>query len=396
MQAYHLKEKKMTTKEQFYDYLPRFKEWLILEQKQKKTTVSARMSNIKTIGEHYDIMMEFSLDKCQSLFDELQYSKSDIEPKTSIVINGDYYTGLATYRQSLRLFVAFLENINYSYTVTAASVVAKFIGSFDEFKRYVGPKCRNEVNIFCKSERKKHNGICEYCGAKHELQSAHVTERPVIIKTILDNDYRIGADLYEVNLEEFFLKFKNAHMPISDNIFFLCKKCHNMLDKDQSISIADIKAKRPGFHAKNQQAKFLELLNENIEIFKITNQISEHSMNLCIKEENGIEFDVEATFINWAKENNLKYVVVDVANATQSDVKAITASLKNPTVFLFQNYGDESAPHIRNKISGLIKDRYWNSEFYDKTVLFSITTITKNKFVKDIGEYSVLGDILSF
>ena len=45
-----------------------------------------------------------------------------------------------------------------------------------------GPKCRNEVNIFCKSEREKHNGICEYCGTNHELQSAHVTERPVIIK----------------------------------------------------------------------------------------------------------------------------------------------------------------------------------------------------------------------
>jgi hypothetical protein len=58
--------------------------------------------------------MEFSLDKCQSLFDELQYSKSDVEPKTSIVIKGDYYNGLATYRQALRLFIAFLEDINYT------------------------------------------------------------------------------------------------------------------------------------------------------------------------------------------------------------------------------------------------------------------------------------------
>lgn len=234
----------MNTKEQFNDFLPKFKEWLTVKKKQKKNAVSSRISNIKVIGEHYDILMEFSLDKCQSLFDELQYSKSDVEPKTSIVIKGDYYNGLATYRQALRLFIAFLEDNNYTYTAPLHSTGAKFIGSFDEFKRYVGPKCRNEVNIFCKSKREKHNGICEYCGTNHELQSAHVTERPVIIKTILDNDYKTGADLYEVNLEEFFYKFRNAHMPISDNIFFLCKKCHDMLDKEKSITIADIKAKR--------------------------------------------------------------------------------------------------------------------------------------------------------
>ena len=146
---------------------------------------------------------------------------------------------------------------------------------------------------------------------------------------------------------------------------------------------------------KNQQSQFLELLNENIEIFKITKQIPKHFMNICVKEKNGIAFDVEDTFINWAKDNNLNFVVVDVAKATQADVDSITASLQSPTVFLFKNYGDESVPYIRNKISGLIKDRYWNSEWYEDIILFSVTTITKDKLVKDIGERSSLGSIFS-
>jgi hypothetical protein len=182
------------------------------------------------------------------VLDELQYSRKDAEPKTSVVINGDYYNGLATYRNALRLFVEYLKCIGYVAPNTTSVAAAKYVGGFEEFKRYVGPKCRNEVNIFCKSEREKHNGICEYCGQKAVLQSAHITERPVIIKNILDHNYQLakGVDAYEVPLEEFFAKFKEAHMPIPEHIFFLCKKCHDALDKDNSITVDDIKKKRSG------------------------------------------------------------------------------------------------------------------------------------------------------
>ena len=221
-----------------------FKDWLKKEKNQKNRTISSRVSNIRTIGKYYDILKEFSIDECQGVLDELKFSKNDIEPNTSVIIEGNYYNGLATYRQALNLFVEFLKHIKYTAPVASATSVAKFIGSFDEFKRYVGPKCRNEVNIFCKSEREKHHGICEYCGQKHTLQSAHIKERPIIIKEILDNNYKIGADLYEVVLEDFFVKFKDAHMPIPDHIFFICKKCHDKLDKEHSITVADIKNRR--------------------------------------------------------------------------------------------------------------------------------------------------------
>lgn len=235
----------MANKELFNDYVVQFKDWLKTNKNQKNNTISSRVSNIKVIGEYYDILKEFSIDECQGILDDLQYSKNDNEPKTSIIINGNYYNGLATYRQALRLFVEFLEYINYTAPRVVTTSVAKFVGSFDEFKRYVGPKCRNEVNIFCKSERKSHQGICEYCGQKHTLQSAHIKERPIIIKEILDNHYKIiGTDLYDVDLEEFFIQFKNAHMPIPDHIFFLCKSCHDKLDKEGSITIEDIKERR--------------------------------------------------------------------------------------------------------------------------------------------------------
>lgn len=234
----------MERKEQFNNYVCRFGEWLKSVKGYKKSVVSSRLANIRKIGESYDILKEFSIDKCQGILDELRFSKNDHEPKTSIVINGNYYNGLATYRQTLGLFVCFLEDISYAAPAVTNPKAAIFIGSFNEFKRYVGPKCRNEVNLFCKNERKSHKGICEYCGEKHVLQSAHIVERPIIIKEILDKYYLIGEDLYEVPLEDFFLKFKNAHMPISDHIFFLCKNCHNKLDNEHSITIADLKNKR--------------------------------------------------------------------------------------------------------------------------------------------------------
>lgn len=40
------------------------------------------------------------------------------------------------------------------------------------------------------------------------------------------------------------IQFKSAHMPVADHIFFLCKDCHDMLDKKHSITIKDIKNKK--------------------------------------------------------------------------------------------------------------------------------------------------------
>lgn len=230
----------------FDDYVLEFGEWLKEVKKQKNNTVGSRVSNIKVVGENYDLLKEYSLNKCERVFDELSFSKSDLFPKTDIVINGDYYTGLATYRAVLKLFVEFLESIGYAPIASNIKSNAKFVGSFDEFKRFVGPFSKNEVNRFCKKDREKHNKICEWCGKSAVLQSAHIVERPIMVKQILDHFYKIAPDLYEVNLEEFFNRFEVSHMPIEEHIFFLCSECHTNLDKKKTITINDLINKRKG------------------------------------------------------------------------------------------------------------------------------------------------------
>ena len=91
-----------------------FKDWLKKEKNQKNRTISSRVSNIRTIGKYYDILKEFSIDECQGVLDELKFSKNDIEPNTSVIIEGNYYNGLATYRQALNLFVEFLHFLHFS------------------------------------------------------------------------------------------------------------------------------------------------------------------------------------------------------------------------------------------------------------------------------------------
>lgn len=229
----------------FEKILPDYREWLA--KRHGKNTNSSKVARLKRIAKEYDILQEYASDKCASLIYSLTYTKGDVvdgnEPKTDIVINGNYVTGLSSLKQALVEFVSYLDEIGY---VVAAkpSTHAFFHGSFDDFKRYVGPKCRNEVNIFCKAERTAHQNKCEYCGEKAQLQSAHVIERPVIIKDILDRYFKVGNDSYDVDLMNFFDIFKKEHMPIRDKIFFLCKSCHDKLDKKKTITVQDIRNKR--------------------------------------------------------------------------------------------------------------------------------------------------------
>ena len=113
--------KNMKDFEKFDDYVLEFGKWLKNVKGQKESTISSRISNIKTVGQHYDVLKEFVADKCQNLLEELSFSKADIEPKTNIVIKGDYYNGLATYRQSVKLFVAFLNDIKYTSSIVVGN-----------------------------------------------------------------------------------------------------------------------------------------------------------------------------------------------------------------------------------------------------------------------------------
>lgn len=231
-------------------------------------------------------------------------------PEHDIVINGNYYTGTQSLKYALNLYIKALEDADYfsiwindasktnSSTITdddfntllntinittpleknisqifkkyretdtrmetdqknnlsdtsqnsTANNIPRitFTGNFQAFQRYIGPYCKNYVNSITKSERKSHNGICEYCGKKAILDSAHKDgeDRPIIIKKILEKHFKKSEDYYEVDILAFEKMFKNAHLPINTHIFFLCKDCHTEYDNGTKITTADILAKR--------------------------------------------------------------------------------------------------------------------------------------------------------
>lgn len=224
-----------------------FKDWL------KKTGISARacndvISRLRRIGKEYDVLDEYAKDKCVELLEKFTYTaqnrRNGEEPKVDIIIDGDYCSGISSLKSALNYFVDFLNDIHYCAVVKQSATHAFFYGTLQDFNKNIGPRCRNEVQLICKSERELQGGVCEYCGKQNcVLDSAHVVERPVIIKSILKR-YEKKPDYYEVDLDDFFTTFKKAHMPIRDNIFFLCKECHNNLDKKKTITIDDIKRKR--------------------------------------------------------------------------------------------------------------------------------------------------------
>lgn len=142
--------------------------------------------------------------------------------------------------------VSFVEVEDEEPTAADEKREVRFVGSFQDFSRYIGPFCKNYVNSITRAERNRHKGICEYCGAKAILDSAHKDgeERPMIIKKILETHYKIGNNYYDVDVKAFEEIFKAAHLPVKDHIFFLCKTCHGKYDRAHTISTADILAKR--------------------------------------------------------------------------------------------------------------------------------------------------------
>ncbi|MDR2748332.1 MAG: hypothetical protein LBB10_00300 [Bifidobacteriaceae bacterium] len=106
--------------------------------------------------------------------------------------------------------------------------MAQFVGTFKEFNEYIGPYCRSKVNYITRKERKKHNEICEHCGKKSELESAHKKgfERKDIVKSL----FKKLNENKTINLEKFKRDFIDIHKPISKHFFFLCNSCHGKYD----------------------------------------------------------------------------------------------------------------------------------------------------------------------
>lgn len=280
-----------------------FFHWMVNQKGLKENVAKTNVARIKRIDTVYDLLNAYINDECDYILSLFDYSKSDSEqglpPSHDIVINGNYYTGTQSLEYALKLYIeykndddyfenifettktiedekAFTEvlasyreishtsetevpkNLNelkskstneteediYMHSTSSSPVVFK--GNLQAFLRYVGPFCKNYVNSMTKSTRKSHNGICEYCGKKAVLDSAHRDgeDRPIIIKKILESNFKKAEDYYEVDILLFEKMFRNAHFPVEDHIFFLCKDCHTEYDKGTKITTSDILAKR--------------------------------------------------------------------------------------------------------------------------------------------------------
>jgi len=104
-----------------------------------------------------------------------------------------------------------------------------FTGTSQEFKRYVGPRLRNFVQMITK-KHKAAVGACEHCGCGGQLESAHVKgrDRNQIIDLLLS---AISTEsVLTVELKQFEKNFKLEHDPVKKAILILCRECHRKYD----------------------------------------------------------------------------------------------------------------------------------------------------------------------
>lgn len=112
--------------------------------------------------------------------------------------------------------------------------MASFVGTIEEFIRYINPRAKNVVNSITR-KHKQEIGRCEHCFTSSEiLEAAHVTgkERPKIIEDIL-SQFKNG-EIITVDLEVFENLFLEAHDPIDEAVLVLCRSCHRKYDETTS------------------------------------------------------------------------------------------------------------------------------------------------------------------
>ena len=123
--------------------------------------------------------------------------------------------------------------------------MATFTGTIKEFHDFIGPRIRNVVNNFTRKHRLSKDGVCEFCGRKSELQSAHVhgRDRRTIIESVTkqysDENGLINCIIGDVEKE-----ILNAHVPIEQTFKFICQPCHVKYDSSEHSNSESITGKR--------------------------------------------------------------------------------------------------------------------------------------------------------
>ena len=152
--------------------------------------------------------------------------------------------------------------------------MASFIGTIDEFIKYINPRAKNVVNSITR-RYKTEIGSCQHCGTTTEtLEAAHITgrERPIIIEEILA-DFTNG-EIITIDLEVFENKFLEAHNPINECILVLCRQCHTAYDNNNpqrpNITVENTEENNPQLITNSEITEYLRnnvpnFSNEEIE-----------------------------------------------------------------------------------------------------------------------------------
>jgi 5-methylcytosine-specific restriction endonuclease McrA len=134
--------------------------------------------------------------------------------------------------------------------------MASFVGTKEEFKRYIGPMLRNLVQQLTR-KYKSEVGKCEHCGSVESLEAAHVhgKDRNALIDNILD-DYTY-ENIITIDLSQFEQHFRKGHRLIDETILILCRKCHSKYDSQSPIDSPRKKQKEQLLNNKSSKGKRL-------------------------------------------------------------------------------------------------------------------------------------------
>jgi len=113
--------------------------------------------------------------------------------------------------------------------------MAEFIGSIEEFHKFIGPRIRNAIQYLTKKKKKELNSICQICGEKCELEAAHIKgkDRKKIIENNLKKFFTDAEKTkIKINLENTEKMIIENHLPIEEYFKFLCAKCHFKYDSE--------------------------------------------------------------------------------------------------------------------------------------------------------------------
>lgn len=118
-----------------------FKNWLIEKYGLREDAANSRTANISTIERFYggDIASLIAAGKVDVLLNDLSYSTDDERnhrsPAHKIPINSNIRTGSATYKQALRRYMEFLQNISEIHdTNPLKDILDTLVQSLNQFK----------------------------------------------------------------------------------------------------------------------------------------------------------------------------------------------------------------------------------------------------------------------